>query len=455
MRSPSDRSAREVARDLEGAGVSAVALAFVDSAAIVRVKVVPVGRFVDAAETGVGLSTLFNVAMSDDEFALTPGFIDGPSGDVRLRADAAATVPIASMPGWGFAPVDQHRQDGSAWPACPRIFGRRMTERAAAAGLSVRAAFEMEFSLGLRGDGDDFVPAHAGPGYSDIALVENSEFALEVVAALEAQGLGMQQFHPEYADGQFELSIGPRDPAAAADAAVLVKQVVRSVARRHGRRASFAPQAAPGTGNGAHLHISVWDGQTNLLSGGEGPAGMTARGASFVAGVLEELPAIVAVSAPTVLSYLRLQPHHWSGAMQCWGTENREAAVRFVAGPPGVASSSANAEIKPIDGTANPYLVVGSILAAGLAGLERGAALPPSTEEDPSSLPEDDRRSRGVRRLPATLGEAADRLAASSVLRAAMGDFLFETFLTTRRAEQERSGGASEDDLIRRLRWRY
>jgi len=450
------RPAREVAEDLESRGVAAVALAFVDSAAIVRVKCVPVQRFDEAVETGVGLSTLFNVAMSDDEFALAPGYIDGPSGDIRLRADAAAVAPIASMPGWAWAPVDQHRQDGSAWPACPRTFARRMVERAAEAGLAFRAAFELEFSVGLASADDDaFAPAHRGPGYSDIALVENHPFALDLITALQAQGLGVQQFHPEYANGQFELSIAPRDPVGAADAALLTKQVVRSVARRHERRVSFAPQVAEGTGNGTHLHVSVWDGDRNLLSGAEGPAGMTARGASFVAGVLEELPAIVAVSAPTVLSYARLQPHHWSGATQCWGTENREAAIRFIAGSPGETSGAANAEVKPIDGTANPYLVVGSIIAAGLAGLDRGATLPPSTEEDPSSLPDERRRERGVRRLPASLSEATERFAASAVLRDAMGDFLFETFLATRRGEHRRSEGVDVEELIRRLRWRY
>ena len=88
----------------------------------------------------------------------------------------------------------------------------------------------------------DFVPAHEGPGYSDIALVRNHDFALDLLTTMEAQGLGLQQLHPEYADGQFEMSIAPRDPVGAADAAMVVRQTVRAVARRHGLVASFAPQ---------------------------------------------------------------------------------------------------------------------------------------------------------------------------------------------------------------------
>jgi len=105
---------------LEEAGVSAVILGFVDPSMIVRAKCVPTARFAAVAEAGAGLSTLFNVAMSNDQFALLPGYIDGPSGDLRLRPDPSATVPLAAMPGWAWAPVDQYMQAGEPFPACPR-----------------------------------------------------------------------------------------------------------------------------------------------------------------------------------------------------------------------------------------------------------------------------------------------------------------------------------------------
>src|SRR4029453_11906055 len=148
---------------LRDAGVSVVALPFVDPAAIVRVKSVPVGRFAAVVEHGVGLSTLFNVAMSNDEFALREGYIDGPSGDLRLRADPAATVPLTAMPGWAWAPVDQYTQDGEPFAACPRRFARRMVDALAERGLSVQAAYEFEFSVGRHGEDGGFEPAHDGP----------------------------------------------------------------------------------------------------------------------------------------------------------------------------------------------------------------------------------------------------------------------------------------------------
>jgi glutamine synthetase len=406
------------------------------------------------ASSGVGLSTLFNVAMSNDRFALHPGYIDGPSGDLRLRPDPASTVALAAMPGWAWAPVDQYTQDGQPFPACPRAFLRRMTERIEALGLRVSAAYEFEFSVGTADGAEGFKPAHTGPGYSDIALVANHEFALDLIATIEAQGLGLQQFHPEYADGQFEMSIAPRDPIAAADAALVVRETTRAVAKRHGWTTSFAPRVLGETGNGMHLHVSLWDGDVNLMSGGDGPAGMQEKGEAFSAGILGELAALVAVTAPSSVSYLRLQPHHWSGAMRCWGTENREAALRFITGGK-THPGSANMEIKPVDGTANAYLALGAVLAAGIHGIGKGDRLPPSTEEDPLLLSPEERSARGIRQLPASLGEAADELAASSVLREAMGDFLFETYLATRRGEHEQYAGIDDDELIRRHRWRY
>ncbi len=447
--------ADEVTRALREQGVAAVALGFVDPSAIVRVKCVPIARFPQAVASGVGLSTLFDAAMSNDHFALSPGYIDGPSGDLRLRADPAGTAAIAAMPGWAWAPVDQYTQDGERFPACPRWFLRRMVDRLDSMGLRAAAAYEFEFSVGTASGEEGFDPAHRGPGYSDIALVENHEFALDLIQTIEAQGLELQQFHPEYAEGQFEVSIAPREPIAAADVGILMRETVRAVARRHGWKVSFSPRVLSDTGNGTHLHVSLWEGDRNLLAGGSGPAGMQARGASFMAGVLRELPALVAIAAPSCVSYLRLQPNHWSGAMRCWGTENREAAIRFIAGTTEANAGSANMEIKPVDGTANAYLTLGAVLAAGIAGIETGGQLPPSTEEDPLLLLPVEQEARGIRQLPATLADAAEELAGSAVLKDAMGGFLFETFLATRRGEHEQYAGLDDDALIRAVRWRF
>ena len=182
---------------------------------------------------------------------------------------------------------------------------------------------------------------------------------------------------------------------------------------------------------------------------------MTRQAESFAAGILEALPAITGVSCPSVGSYLRLQPHRWSGPWACWGLENREAGLRFVTGMAGDRRDEANLEIKPVDGSSNPYLVLGAIVAAGLDGLERDLRLPEPVTPDPASLSAAERRKRGISQLPSSLGAAIAELERSTVLREAMGDMLFDSFVATRKGELAAFEGMDDDAVVRAHRWRY
>jgi glutamine synthetase len=182
---------------------------------------------------------------------------------------------------------------------------------------------------------------------------------------------------------------------------------------------------------------------------------MTPQAESFAAGVLASLSAIVGVSCPSVVSYLRLQPHRWSGPWACWGLENREAGLRFVTGMVGDRRAEANLEVKPVDGSANPYLALGAIVAAGLDGLERDLRLPEPVTVDPASLSVAERRKRKVAQLPSSLGAAIPELERSTVLREAMGDMLFDSFVATRKGELAAFEGLDDDAVVRAHRWRY
>jgi glutamine synthetase len=287
-------------------------------------------------------------------------------------------------------------------------------------------------------------------------VIELSDYSREVVHALERQGVVVEQFHPEYAAGQLEVSVAPSDPISAADDSVLVRQTIRAVSAAHGFQASFAPSVVAGSvGNGGHVHLSIRRDGQNMLSSGTGRYGMTSDGEAFAGGILAALPELTAVGAPSVASYLRLVPSHWAGAYQCWGRENREAALRLVTGSSGEQDARANLEIKCFDLAANPYLVVGSLLAAGLAGMRSGGTLPPATAGDPVGLEPADLAERGIRRLPQSLTESAGHLEGSELLREAMGDPLFEAFLAVRRAEIELFAGADSDDVVAQTRWRW
>jgi glutamine synthetase len=235
-----------------------------------------------------------------------------------------------------------------------------------------------------------------------------------------------------------------------------VRHTIRAVSEQHGFRATFAPAVVPGeVGNGHHLHYSVWRDGRDLMAGGTGPEGLTAEGASFLAGVLDHLPALLAIGAPSVASYLRLQPEHWAGDYRCWGLENREAAIRFVAGPAGAGASTANAELKCIDATANSYLVVGAVIAAGLDGIDRDTTLPAPLSVDPGGLADAARAAAGIERLPTDLGTATGHLAGDAVLRAALGPYLAGVIDAVRRGEAAALDGADDATVAAMTRWKH
>src|SRR5205823_633018 len=202
---------------------------------------------------------------------------------------------------------------GEPHPACQRRFAATMAERAANAGADLKMAFEVEWFVGRAGAGEGTAPACTGPAYGMTRLVELSDYVRELLVVLEEQGVPVDQFHPEYAAGQLELSVAAADPVGAADRVVLVKETIRAVSQQHGLRASFAPVVvADNVGNGGHLHFSAWSEGRNLFAGGDGRYGLTGLGESILAGVLDALPALCAIGAPSVASYLRLVPPRWA-----------------------------------------------------------------------------------------------------------------------------------------------
>jgi glutamine synthetase len=426
----------------------------VDNAGVTRVKTVPIHRFPTAAGFGIGLSPVFDVFLVNDHITASDE-VGGPVGDLRLMPDMDALRPLQAQPGWAWAPTDQYTQEGEVFASCQRSFARRMADRAASAGLALKMGFEVEWFQARR-SGQEVEPIHRGPAYSAIVLAEVSDFARDLMEALGDEGIEVRQFHPEYATGQLEISVGPRDPVTAADEDVLLRQTIRGVAGRYGMTASFAPVAIAGeVGNGGHVHFSLWEEDRNLFAGGDGPHGMTDPGQAFVAGILAELPALVAIGSPSVASYLRLVPSHWSGPWACWGRENREAAIRFVIGMVGSRETAANTEIKCFDPSANPYLVAGAVIAAGLIGVEQDLRLPPEVTQDPAGYSQAERDELGIRRLPESLGEAVSQLEESKVLREAMGDVLFNAFVAVRRSEIDVFAGMSDEELVEAHRWRY
>ncbi|MDT0454132.1 glutamine synthetase family protein [Streptomyces sp. DSM 41527] len=456
------QEARQLAARLSAEGVRNVALTWVDNAGIVRVKTVPAERLAAAAERGVGMSPVFDVFTSDDAITASD-HLGGPDGDLRLFPDLDRVTTLAAQPGWAWAPADRYDQLGRSHPACQRQFARRMTERAATAGLELRMGFETEWVVArvpaghqaATGADEPLDYPCAGPAYGMTRVVELSDYLRDVTEALSVQGIDVLQLHPEYAPGQFEVTTAPGDPVRAADDVVLVRETIRAVSVRHGLRASFAPSVVAGAvGNGCHLHLGLYREGTSLHRSPDAPWGLAPDAAAFLGGVLGALPALLAIGCPSPASYLRLQPSQWAGVYQCWGVENREAALRLITGAPDDPDGG-HAEIKTFDAAANPYLAVGAVIAAGLHGIEAADRLPEPQTGDPGVLGVRERARRGIVRLPATVTEAADRLEKSAPLRDAMGEVLHGAVLAVRRAEEAHFAGSEDDEIAAATRWRW
>jgi glutamine synthetase len=178
---------------------------------------------------------------------------------------------------------------------------------------------------------------------------------------------------------------------------------------------------------------------------------MTPEGESAVAGVLAGLPEAQGILCGSILSGLRTQPGQWSGAYVCWGTENREAAVRFLVGGPS-NPRGANVEVKVIDPSANPYFASAAILGLGLDGIERKLPLPPETTVDPAKLTDAQRKQAGITLLASRQGEALDTLDQSCMLRGILGDEPIDAVVAVRRYEQENFADLSPVELAEKFR---
>ncbi len=437
-----------------------IRIVWCDNANIIRAKAVHRGAFDSACrEHGVGISEAQQAVpvMFD---APSEGSGLGPVGEVRLVPDIDTLVMLPYAPGHARVMGDMMR-DGKPWPFCPRGFLKRMISDASQLDLQIQAAFENEFYLlrPLSDSQETGAPSSPPPVPADRSLfAASSAMDLhravidDMADALVAQGMMVEQYYPESGPGQQEISIRHTDPLSAADQQIAFRETVKSVAMHHGLRATFMPKPFESqAGSGCHLHLSLWRKGINVIPDSSG--GLSEITASFTAGILSHLPALMALTTPSTNSYRRMRPHCWSGAFRCWGFDNREAAVRVPTHP--APPSPTHLEIKTVDASSNPYLALGAVLAAGLDGIRQGLQPPDPVSVDPGAIPESERTTLGIDALPTRLGDSLDWLRKDSVLLDALGADLSRAFLAVRQAEWEAMKDWTLEDEVGLLLDRY
>jgi glutamine synthetase len=431
--------------ELESDGVSLVLGTALDFSGVTRVKGVPVRRLRSFCESGMGASPTWNVFCAENGVATTPAI--GVAGDLRLRLDPTELRVIDDGLAWG--PTSYHQQDGSLSRLCARGRLAALERRSAQLGLHPLMGTEIEFTL-VAPDGSLLDPA-GWAAYGMSAVVERRAFLVDLTETLERAMISTEQIHPEYGTHQFEVSFAPKTPVAMADTGILARIIIALVAARHGLGVSLSPlPSTGGVGNGAHLHLSLTRSPSssgdNLFSGGTGPHGLTDEGGSAIAGVLDRLPELMGLYAGSVLSALRLKPNYWSGAAACWGLENREAAVRFIAGTAG-SPRGANIELKIVDPSANIYLAAAAFLGSALSGIERGLPLPAEVPDNPSALPDFDQIQ-----LATAQDGLLDRLSDSAFARELFGQDIIDGVLAVRRHEASAFKDSTPDQITEALR---
>ena len=419
---------------LKDAGIKFVRILWCDNANIIRAKAAHVDYLEEYIDNGVGITVAqMALPVMYDSVVAETGL--GPVGEVRLMPDWSTLTILPFAEGHAQVLSDMIISNtGEVWAHCPRGFLRRQTGRLEKMGLLLKVVFENEFFLLRRNAEGALEPADNTVFCATGSMNLHRALIIDLADALIAQGLEVEGYYPESGPGQQEVNIRYTEAMRAADRQIVYRETVRGEAARHGLIASFLPKIFKDkAGSGCHLNFSLWRNGQNISGDPQQATAISPEAGAFIAGILDHLPALCAVTIPSKTSYRRIQPQLWAGAFRAWGHQNREAAVRVCKNKQGTRAS--RFEYKTMDATANPYIALGALIAAGLDGLSRNLELPEEVTVDPALIPEEQRSAGRIDRLPQNLGEALDALRDDIVILEAMGAELAKSYIAVRQHE--------------------
>lgn len=404
-----------------------------DIAGKVRGKSFPASQLEKRLKRGIGWTPTNVQITCFDNIAATPF---GSFGDLVLIPDETAVLrlPEDGAPDEVLMLGDIRETDGTPWSFCTRSILRDALERLErVSGLTINGTFEHEFQIRHE-------EARPGTAFSSSGFREWRAFGETLIAAMRANGIAPDTFLREFGAGQFEVTMEPSRGLAVADQAVMLRELVHAVAARFGKAATFVPIRGPeAVGNGVHVHVSLMDAEGNPATHDpEGKHELSRRAGQFVAGVLKYLDAFTALTAPSVVSYLRLTPHRWSAAFNNLGFRDREASVRIC--PVSDISDLARArqfhfEFRAADAAASPYILLAALVHAGAQGIEEGLIVPDATRQDLSLLSPEELAAGNHKRLPQSLEQALMLFSESETVASWFPDGFVDLYVAHKRGE--------------------
>ena len=367
------------------------------------------------------------------------GFVRINESDMYLRPDLDSFTILPWKPQQGKVGrliCDVYTKDGEPFVGDPRGALKRMMDKAAEKGYVFNVGPECEFFL-FETDSEGRPTTKTGDeaSYFDLGPLDKGESTRrEICLDLESMGYDIEASHHEVAAGQHEIDFKYGTALATADRVMTFKLAVKTVAQKNGLHATFMPKPVYGiAGSGMHINMSLFRDGKNVFYDESDERGLSKEAYSFIAGLLDHVKAISAITNPLVNSYKRLVPGYEAPCYLAWSASNRSALIRI----PAARGMSTRVELRSPDPSCNPYLAFAVCLAAGLDGIERGLTPPPEITDNIYDMDAAQRKAHGISNLPDTLHHAVAELAADEVVKGALGEHIYTQYVTGKLKEWE------------------
>ena len=394
----------------------------------------------------LGLLKSFAITIDELEEAMNEGkFFDGSAiegfarsdeSDMRAMPDATTFQVLPWRPKENAVArmfADVVDANGAPFSGDPRQCLKHNLKKASDLGYTFYVGPEIEF---FYFENSESTKTLDQGGYFDLTSLDaGSDLRRETVLTLEEMGIGVESSHHEAAPSQHEIDLRYTDALTMADNAITYRLVVKEIAMKNGVYATFMPKPLKDeNGSGMHVHQSLFKGDQNAFYDKNDKNHLSKTARHYIAGLLKYAPEMTIVTNQWVNSYKRLIPGYEAPVFVYWAKRDRSALVRLPAYKRGY-ERAIRAELRMPDAACNPYLAFSVMLAAGLEGIKQGLELPEPVEQSVFEMSEAERKKRGIRTLPQSLGEAIAIAQESKFLKETLGEHIFHSLLENKKLE--------------------
>ncbi|MGG0184991.1 glutamine synthetase family protein [Bacillus rhizoplanae] len=425
-----------VLKIVEQENIEFIRVEFLDYAGMTRGRTIRASQLNSAMEKGINFSTAIMSFDCFDEYIPNPTY-GANDGDFFAVPDPSTFAILPYRKNTARMLCDLVDENGEPWEGCPRsALKRLLSEAETLLGGKMHMAFEQEAYLLKEIDGK-LEPADKSHCFSTDGIDIQEDFVQDFVYSLEKMGVQTEQISSEYGPGQLEINLKYAPALKAADDQITFMHLFKQIARDKGMIGTLMPkpfQHLPG--NGLHVHISIFDkiGE-NIFQDTTDSRGldMSEKAYHFIGGLLKHGASLIAIGAPSINSYKRMQSGSWAPAHICYGARNRSVLVRI----PDKARAR-RFEFRGADGTCNPYLLAACLVASGLHGIQNRMDPGEPMDVDISKLDDIELKERGISWGPRNLNQAVGHLAEDTILAETIGRSIWEEFIKIKRSEWDK-----------------